>query len=183
MARFKFQDELNVLSAKLGSIQDTADALLLADVEQVERAILGGALTTSEANEITRALTEFLDDSELLEIFGIDLDEFDADVDRLDYALSLIGSIFGDDRTDFDRETIRLALAEGDINPRLLLEDGVTIFGDLTSNQLDTLIDHLADNPSSWNKALSLYVDDGLMIHDYDESAFWEWFRSEIYGD
>lgn len=182
--RFKFQDELNILSNHFGSIQETADALLVSDPDVIERAIVGASLGSQELKELNNALVDFFDDDVLQGLFDFNLNnDFDEKVKELNFLLGCVESIFGEDRTQFDHDTIRLALAEGAIDADLLLGDAITIFGDLTSNQADRMFDFLADNPNQWNIALQHYINDGAGIFDYDDSDFWEWFRSEIYGD
>lgn len=176
---------LAVLSNQLGGDDAVANELGV-DVELVQQYLDGARLTRTQRATLNRAFADFELNQERQDELDLDLTETE---DWAQEVGEIMASDFGGD-SELEQHFID-ALRQGHLTERDFIVDEtehiapIDVFKEITLIQAEYVLEFMRNNPVS--DFLDLYVQDrragyGLW-ENVEKSAFWEWFRSEFYGD
>lgn len=102
------------------------------------------------------------------------------DIDRL--ASRINDSVMLQNNSDFT-DNFMLVVAEGQITTQQV-EDLYTLWGNLNGYQANVVMEKFATDPDfNADRLTELYSREEDLFNDYENSAFWEWFRETFYGD
>lgn len=181
LAEGQLIDKLAVLS-NTHTIDTTAD-VLDTDVDLLLKALQGGILNRLEKAELNEQYYHLVRDTELQNEYDVDIDNVEKNAAVLRSALTSID--------DVDSIIIfRSAVADGEVSLEKL-EQGVSLFGNLTRGQLSKILDAWVENQTgalTTSRAFDLdemfdaYLEgDGGNFWDIEDSEFWAWFRELFY--
>ena len=176
-----------MLSNEYG-IEDTSE-ILDVDIDLLDRYIAGGRITPMERDNIEGGFLDMRRDTEIKDLYNINVPKLDQDSAIVHRELGYIGS-------DINRDTIRLAIAEQEIDIDNFGQKGL-LFRNLTDgSQLGRILDGYReqqiailegkaipeDKLIDLDEMFEMFIADGMDIWDVEESQFWAWFREIFYS-